>query len=148
MVRMLDNDNTECARTSKWLAGISAYISAALRARLARKRLRMARTKSMDDEESFEIEVLRNINQLHASSTLLGANNTASSTHDLSLTCRDSYRKAANLNPGRGRGSGELRNGCCHSTPVQRSASNNIPLKEYFSKLSLPVVSTIETTFT
>ena len=101
----------------------------------------MARVRSTvgtEDEESFEIEVLRNVSQLQTTCTLV-TNCTADSIPDLSLICRN-RRKRAELTPERGRGNGEQKNGCCHSTPLLDSASKNMPLKEYFSGLSLPVV--------
>ena len=114
------------------VGGKSAYTSAAY--------LRMARsTVGTEDEESFEIEVLRNVSQLQTSTCTLVTNCTADSISDLSLICRN-RRKRAELTPMRGRGNGEQKNGCCHSTPLLGSASNNMPLKEYFSRLSLPVV--------
>ena len=108
------------------LARISAYTSAAVTSRMAHSTL---------DEESLEIEVLRNVGQLQTSSTC--TLDTPGSISDLSLICC----KGTGLVPTRARGNAEQKNGCCHSTPLIGSAANNMQLKDYFGRLSLPVVS-------
>lgn len=95
---------------------------------------------STEDEESLEIEVVRNVSQLQTSATCTSVTNCMpGSISDLSLISLNE-RNGAELMPMRVRGSSEQKNGCCHSTPLLGSAPNNMQLKDYFGRLSLPVV--------
>ena len=84
---------------------------------------------------SLEIEVLRNVSQSQTSSTRTNC------TPDDSSFIYCNRRKGAELTPKKVRVNGEQKNGCCHSTPLLGSAANNMQLKEYFGRLSIPMVS-------
>ena len=97
---------------------------------------------SKSGEESLEIEVLRKARQSQTSSLI---NSTGVSTPDSSSSYGYQRRlKAGISSPTCGRErekvKNKLRNGCCHSTPILGSAANSMPLKDYFNKLSLPLV--------
>ena len=92
----------------------------------------MAQQSSTFDEESLEIEVLRK--KPSASSGIFSP---VAYARKKKVNCRYTARILTNKRKDKI----NLKNGCCHSTPIQSSTTNHSLLKEYFNQIPLSVVT-------
>ena len=96
---------------------------------------------SVYDEESFlEIEVLRKQRPFSSPSLATLVPNSNEGSVSSRRACRD-HRTANNA-----KRDINLRDGCCHSTPLQEKTTENTLLNEFFSRILLSVVSVIKIT--